>query len=227
MILYRLILSALLYSAPLLADPSTKWPVNPNWSLYFKNTQHMNDPHPTLVVALENLRQDGIALGTAVDLGCGAGKDTFFLLQQGWHVYAMDAEEEAIRITTSRATEKEKALLVTSVSPFADFVFPEQVILINATKSLPFCPPGEFPIAWEKITKYLVVGGRFAGQFFGDRDEWASIPNRSHHTYREVLDLLKDHFEIEFFQKEEATFPTAGGMMKKWHIFHVVAKKIR
>jgi trans-aconitate methyltransferase len=33
----------------------------------------------------------------AVDLGCGAGRDTAELLRRGWRVLAIDAEAEAIR----------------------------------------------------------------------------------------------------------------------------------
>ncbi len=179
------------------------------WSLYFARAIERKDPYPTLQEALENLSKDGIESGVAVDLGSGTGADTLFLLEQGWHVFAVDAEKEAIDITLSRALDKGKELLDTRISSFADAVFPDQVMLINASMSLPFCHPLDFYMVWKKITSHLATQGRFAGHFFGDRDEWASIPGRTHFTKEKVLNLFKNDFEVELFYEEEKSSLTA------------------
>lgn len=195
------------------------------WSSYFEKTRDRKSPSPILVEALDNLSKEGIKTGVAVDLGCGTGADTLFLLEQGWHVFAMDAEEKAIEITRLKTKNIQRDHLTTTVSSFTNFAFPSDVTLINASFSLPFCDPVEFPLVWEKITSHLAQGGRFSGQFFGDRDEWAKIPNRTHFTKEEVLDLLKEHFSIEVFYEQEKSSLTTEGTLKKWHVFHVVAKK--
>jgi tellurite methyltransferase len=206
---------------------ASDWPINSDWSAYFRNTMHIEEPHTALLQAIKYFTEEQKKPGFAIDLGCGAGRDTLFLLKEGWRVFATDASSEAIDIVMKRVPKDKLGSLTVSASPFSETVFPDQLDLVNANRSLPFCPPEDFPALWKNIVDRLVIGGRFTGQFFGDRDEWASIPGRSHQTYQEVMKLLEDHFEIEYFVKEESRFPTAGGKMKYWHIFNVVAKKVR
>ena len=208
-------------------DKHPKWAVFPDWHRYYQNTIEEKDPRTTLFYALQFTSREGKQVGFAVDLACGTGRDTLFLLDKGWQVLALDAEKEAVDITVNRCPKEKLNHLRISVSTFADAVIPDQVDLINASWCLHYCDPRDFPALWKNIGNHLAIGGRFCGQFFGDRDEWATIPTRSHQTYRQVLELLADRFEIEYFFTVEDTFPTAGGVMKYWHMFNVVAKKIR
>ena len=65
---------------------------------------------------------------------------------------------------------------------------------------------------------------RIAGQFFGARDSWASLPDRTHHTNEEVLKLLEG-LEIEMMSEEERDDPPDVRNPKHWQLFHVVARK--
>ncbi len=197
------------------------------WSDYYDKTATARDPHPTLQKALFFLKNDNIANGLAVDLGCGTGRDTLFLLENGWNVFAIDAEEQAIAILLNRINENQSARLTVAVISFADMLLPEGVSLINASFSLPFCSPDHFQDCWQKIFENLVIGGMFCGHFFGDRDEWANKPFMTHHTYAQLMNLFSDRFEIKYFLQEEGALPTAVGVKNHWHIFHVVAKKVR
>lgn len=58
--------------------------------------------------------------------------------------------------------------------------------MVKASFALPFCDPVDFPGLWSRIVTAIRPGGRFAGQFFGDRDSWASFPGRTHHSPDEV-----------------------------------------
>lgn len=198
-----------------------------HWDEYYQNTINETKPHYTLLLASKYFEQEDAAIGLAVDLGTGTGRDALFLLEKGWHVFAVDAEPLSIEILLNRAQEKQLERLVVNVSPFSEMVLPDQVNLINASFSLPFNSPEEFPLCWQNIVEHLSVGGRFAGQLFGDKDEWTSDPTLTFHTQEQVRELFKDNFEIEYLQIEEGKLPTASGAMKHWHIFHVVAKKIK
>ena len=45
--------------------------------------------------------------GNAVELGCGAGRDTVYLIKNGWNVLAIDREDVESRIAT-KLSEKIK-----------------------------------------------------------------------------------------------------------------------
>lgn len=96
--------------------------------------------------------------------------------------------------------------------------------LINASFALPFCRPEAFPALWHWISRTLAPGGRFSGQFFGDRDEWARVRPKSHFTPPQIVDLLAA-FAIEHLEEVEKDGSDAMGGTKHHHVFHVVARK--
>lgn len=205
------------------------------WTRYFNAAG--GDPRPTLLAALEHFDAEPNGherLG--VDLGCGTGRDTFELLRRGWRVLAIDGQEEAIqRLRQSDEAVKSSDRLETQVADFESARWPI-ADLVNASYALPFCPPGTFAGLWERVTSSLRPGGRFSGQLFGDRDQWASMaetsadewtPRSSVMTFltkSEVDDLLGD-YEIEQLIEIDEDGPTATGRDKHWHLFHVVARK--
>jgi len=125
--------------------------------------------------------------------------------------------------TWSRVPETLKPRLTTLEVDFAEMQVPD-CDLVNASFALPFCKPAHFPALWSRIVAGIRPGGRFAGQFFGDRDTWASLPGRTHHSREEVIMLL-DGFEIEMMTEEERDDPPELRSPKHWQMFHVVAKK--
>jgi tellurite methyltransferase len=166
--------------------------------------------------------------GYALDLGAGAGRDTRYLLAQGWHVTALDGEPAAIAILSDIRDEK----LTVVQGSIQDFAFePEKYDLVSAQFSLPFVPRAKFAGVFARIKAALKPGGLFAGQFFGLRDEWntpgSGGERRTEITFLprdKVDDLLRDMEVIEFAE-EDKMGDTATGAMKHWHVFHVIAQK--
>lgn len=181
-------------------------------------------PRDTLVAALVAFEQEGIAPGLAVDLAAGEGRDTLALLERGWRVVATDAESAAFEYLWPRVPAAARDRLTTTVARFEDTV-PPTCDLINASFALPFCEPLHLPALWTRVVAAIRPGGRFAGQFFGDRDSWAGRADRTHHTHDEVLALLAG-FEIEMLRIEERDDPPDLREPKHWHLFHVVARKL-
>lgn len=177
-------------------------------------------PRRTLLKAIELHGQPG---GFAIDLGCGVGNDSLALLRHGWRVLAIDAQAEALSRLTSAAPPEHQSRLRTEVAEFETVQLPA-ADLVNASFALPFCPPPAFERLWSEIEGALRDGGRFAGQFFGDRDSWAARPDMTCHSAAEVHALLAN-FQIEYFEEEDAPqSQTALGRPKHWHIFWVVAR---
>jgi tellurite methyltransferase len=213
-----------------------------NWPKYF-DTMANTPARPTLLKALELFDREGLMAGPvralAIDLGCGEGRDTVELLTRGWQVLAIDSSPDGLARVASRARalgNNALTRLTTIDESFEQFgqpnqpepAEPVQATLVNASFALPFCPPRAFAPLWRRIVASIRPGGRFAGQFFGDRDEWATLPDRTHHTRAQVLALL-EAFDIEAFDEEErnpaASEPSVPGVFKRWHVFHVVARR--
>ena len=193
-----------------------------DWPGYFQSV--LGKPaRDTLLAALDSFEKEGFQTGFAVDLAAGEGRDSLELLGRSWKVLATDNHPEAFNFLWARVPEPLKPLLTTLEVNFCDMEFPESD-LVNASFALPFCEPGDFEILWNKITASIRPGGRFAGQFFGKRDTWASLSNRSHHTLEEVYELLNG-FTVEMMREEERDDPPHLRKPKHWQLFHVVARK--
>ena len=196
--------------------------MSPDWGRYYAAAG--DDPRATLLLALDRFEEERAPPGLAVDLGCGTGRDTAELLRRGWRVLAVDAEEEAIRRLRERPdVAADAGRLSTQVAGFGDATWPE-ADLVNASFSLPFCPPAAFDALWERVAGSLRGGGRFSGQLFGVRDQWATERDLTFHS-RAGAEALFAGFELERFDEVEEDGHTAVGDAKHWHLFHVVARK--
>ena len=179
----------------------------PPWSEYYRATAKW-PPANTLVKALELA---GVREGKefAVDLGCGAGRDTLELLKRGWHVLAMDNEPKAIRFLRTAIPGKYRGRLRTRRAAFETVKLPK-CDLINGSYSLPFCRPESFNDFWRRMVNALRPNGLLVGQLFGVHDEWANSTDMTFHTASEVESLSRS-LKVEFFEEKEWDGTTASG----------------
>jgi SAM-dependent methyltransferase len=159
----------------------------------------------------------------AIDLGCGAGRDTLELLRRGWRVLAVDNQPEAISWLRSAVSPEFRGRLQTRLASFEKIRLPH-CDLVNASYSLPFCSPKFFNPFWGRIVFSIRSGGRFSGHFFGIHDEWARTTHLTFHSAKQVKALLRD-LKVEYFVEKEWRGRTAS-RRKYWHVFSVVARKI-
>lgn len=192
-----------------------------DWAAYYAKTGD-RPPRATLMFALD--RFDAAPVDTprlAVDLGAGSGRDVIEMLRRGWRVLAIDAEPDAIDFLKARPDLPPDADLSGIVSRFEDATWPT-CDLVNSSFALPLCAPSEFGRVWQQIESSLRPGGRFAGQFYGDRDSWAGRAGMTFHTRADAEALLAG-FDVEYFVEEEDDSTTPRGEAKHWHVFHIVA----
>lgn len=209
-----------------------------DWPTYYAAVTG-KPPRDTLLKALELFEREGVGpddepgqsgpslarptAPLAIDLGCGEGRDAAELLRRGWRVLAIDGHPEALRLLDLRDDLAHRERLRTRLA-LLEHAELEPCLLVNASFSLPFCDPRAFGDLWRRMVEAIQPGGRFAGQLFGDRDAWASIPGRSHFTRERVVELLAP-FDLEHFQEDEKDGFDATGDPKHWHVFHIVGRR--
>ena len=191
---------------------------NKNIEKYYDNTEN-EMPNNTVKKFIEL----NVEPGNAVELGCGAGRDTVYLIRNGWNVLAIDREDVETRIVSK--------LLVEELEQFEFFkqrfedIELENSNLVVANFSLPFCNKNDFKKLWAKINHSILKDGYFVGNFLGDKDEWKIAKEKmTFLTKDQVMELFRN-FEIVEFKEVEKDGLTGLGKMKHWHIFNVIAKK--
>jgi trans-aconitate methyltransferase len=178
-----------------------------------------NQPHWPLIERATALFD---APGHALDLGCGAGRDTRYLLTQGWRVTAVDAEPQAIALLEPLCSDRLELVR----STFEDFAFPPATYdLVSAQFALPFIPQGQFFTVFARLKQSLVSGGAFAGQFFGVHDEWNTPERAMTFLTREEVEGVLGDLTVRELLEEDKMGPTATRGIKHWHVFHVLARK--
>ncbi len=195
------------------------------WTAFYRFTSK-RPPRELLLRTLEHIDWEGRRSRgrTAVELGFGAGTDTLELLRRGWHVTAMDGQESAVRFLTQRVPPAHRSRLTTRVALLENLDVPP-ADLVYASFCLPFCAPPEFPALWRRIRRAVRPGGHFAGQFFGNHDEWRGRRPMTFHSLREVQRLLRG-FKVELLRETVEEGRSFEGP-KHWHFFDVIVEKPR
>ncbi len=103
----------------------------------FWNTEFRQDPD-YVDVADQILGPEvrGLTLGTALDLGCGSGKNALILAELGWTVIGVDWAEEAIRLArqATRGRDLEATFIVADTTKWTPGT---QFNLVVSTYTLP------------------------------------------------------------------------------------------
>ncbi|MEV6347716.1 class I SAM-dependent methyltransferase [Actinoplanes sp. NPDC051851] len=152
---------------------------------------------------------------TAVDLGCGAGRETEALLRAGWRVLAVD-RGPALDIPAND-------LLTVLAAGFEELDGLPPADLVYAGYALPYQTRESFDRLWTVIRSALRPGGRVAVDVFGVHDSWAGDPTGTYLTADEAR-ALADGLTIEHWHEVDAPGPAFSGP-KHWHTFELIARR--
>ena len=130
-----------------------------NIERYYNNTEDAL-PHP-FVQKFINM---GIKPDFAIDLGCGAGRDTIYLLHNGWKVLAIDKEDTKEFILKKLDNEETKRFSFKCQS-FENIEIEKNNLLV-ANFSIPFCDKDCFNDFWKRITNSVLKERLFCWEFF-------------------------------------------------------------
>ena len=186
---------------------------------YYDNTE--NNPPSKNIVKFINLKTPQ---GKAIELGCGAGRDTIYLIKNNWNVLAIDREDVEDRIKSRLGEQEYLERFRFQKQDFENLVLEENDLVV-ANYSLSFCNKNQFQELWNTIKNSILKNGYFVGNFFGVNDEWNGLKNDMVFLNKEqVMELFED-FELLEFEEDEGNRKNGMGVMKHWHLFWVVARK--
>ncbi|HTP54924.1 MAG TPA: class I SAM-dependent methyltransferase [Thermoplasmata archaeon] len=205
--------------------PTKKAPPTPNWPGFYRWTAK-RPPRELLLRTLDHIQWEGTPrrTRTAIDLGSGAGNDTLELLRRGWRVLSIDQQPAALDFLTRRVPSRHGPNLTMLAAPMEGLTVPTSD-LVYASFSLPFCAPPKFPALWAGIRRSLRPGGHFAGQLFGDQDEWAGARPMTFHSMRQVRALTRG-YRVELLRETVEEGRSFEGP-KHWHYFDLILEKPR
>ncbi len=126
---------------------------------YYENTKDAM-PHENVKKVVEIISK----AGNAIDLGCGVGRDTVFLIKNNWNVTAID-RENIKELIEQKMTDKEKNKLKFICGDFED-IHIEKNDLVVANFSIPFCNKNYFDKFWTKIVESISDDRLLCRKFF-------------------------------------------------------------
>lgn len=120
-----------------------------NIKKYYENTKDAL-PNPIVKKFINmNIKQKN-----AIDLGCGAGRDTIYLIKNGWKVLSID-KENTKELISSKLNIKEIKRFRFNVQNFEDIKLEKNNLLV-ANFSIPFCSKDYFNKFWNKINDSIL-----------------------------------------------------------------------
>lgn len=186
-----------------------------DWSEYQAKT-YRNDVCKLLIDFLNTYK-----VKTAVDLGCGAGNETVYMLKKGINVTAVDKQLNS-KFILNRINKEETTRVKFIEEDFQNLDIPSAQ-LVTAFFSIPFCHPDKFDNLWNRIYNSLEINGYFVGQLFGNRDAWNENNHINTFTIKQIKEYLKKYKiitldEVEYIRKSDN---------KKWHYYNIIAQKCK
>ena len=130
-----------------------------NIEKFYENTKNAM-PHDNIKKFIEM----NIKTGNAIDLGCGTGRDTVFLIKNNWNVLAVDREDTRALIET-QLNEEELQKFKFVCQNFENIEL-EKNNLVISNFSIPFCSKNYFQEFWNKIVDSIEVGRTFCRKLF-------------------------------------------------------------
>ncbi len=184
-----------------------------DWTNYQTKT-YGDDVCKLLIDFLDKCKVDN-----AIDLGCGSGNETVYMVKSGIEVLAIDRQLNKDFIL-NRLSDDEKKLISFKEGSFENIELPKTQLL-TAFFSIPFCNPNNFDELWNKIYNSIENNGYFVGQLFGDRDAWNVVESINTFSIDKVKEYLKNYNiikleEIEYVRESDN---------KKWHFYDIIAQK--
>ena len=155
----------------------------------------------------------------ALDLGCGVGNDTEFLLSKGFKVTAVDCEESVKNIFENKNIKSDSLDII--IGDFSKIKLPS-VDLALANFSMQFVEENFQEFIENLLKKNINSQGFFVGNFLGEDDDWSKT--RTTIKKEDLMDYFKN-YDILYFSEEKCYRDSVSKKNKYWHIYTIIAQR--
>lgn len=156
---------------------------------------------------------------SALDLGCGVGNDTEFLLSKGFKVTAVDCEETTKNIFENRDMKSDNLNII--IDDFSKTELP-RVDLVLANFSMQFVNDNFQEFIENLLNKNIISQGFFVGNFLGKEDDWNKT--RTTVSKEDLMNYFKN-YEILYFSEEKYYRDSVSMKNKYWHVYTIMAQR--
>lgn len=185
---------------------------------FYKKTINKNPSAPIRRFFLNNYNEN-FKGNTAIDLGCGAGNDTEFLISKGFKVTAIDNNEQVKSILESRNLDSQNLNIL--IDDFSKIDLPK-TDLVNSHFSMHYVKENFDSFMKNLLQNVINPKGIFIGNFLGKEDDWKE--NSTTVEKEKLLEYFKD-FNIFYFSEEKYYQDATSKKNKFWHVYTIIAKK--
>ena len=185
---------------------------------FYKKTMNKN-PSLALRRFFLNNYNENLKGNTAIDLGCGAGNDTEFLVSKGFKVTAIDNNEQVKNILESRNLNSENLNII--IDDFSKIDLPK-TDLVNSHFSMHYVKENFDSFMKNLLQNVINPKGIFIGNFLGKEDDWKE--SNTTVEKEKILEYFKD-FNIFYFSEEKYYQDATSKKNKFWHVYTIIAKK--
>lgn len=158
-----------------------------------------------------------------VDCGCADGRNSKYLIQQGFNVHAFDHKVNAVNVCRMRFHHNRN--FAVCLSHVSNYIFPPNHLVV-AFSSLYFNDAKTFAISWQNLIRSIQEGGLFCGDFIGMKDTSEQQVNACvlKFSKRELVNLFGS-FELLELHENETLGKDILGQSHYHHTFTVLAQK--
>ena len=176
-------------------------------------------PSKEIIELVPRLKNEKVR--TILDAGCGTGRHTIYLAQQGFYVHGIDISKEAIRIARSN---KNGHIISYTVGTLTDLPYPrESIDFILANHSLQYASLEDIRKSITKLNGVLRSGRPFFARVASTKHPFYNATPDEVYGFSHIGFCIKNNLPVHFFEEEELRSLFKGYNIERLeHITHDV-----
>jgi len=190
-----------------------------SWHDYLAKIKTLS--HRDIVERAVRLLPDNISC--VVECGCGVGRNSQYLIEQGLNVHAFDKDVNAVNLCRMRFLGE--ANFAICISNLDSYIYPANGLVV-ASESLFFCEPECFALSWHNLACSIQIGGLFCGDFLGIKDTWDQHESATVMRLSDTdIKRLFTTFDILEWHEKDTSGSNMSGQERHRHTHTVLARK--